>query len=295
LKATGLQINSRKSQLILEGFNRQEEILISSHLPFEICNMEWSFKYLGFWLKPSSYRKQDWNWLVEKIEQKISHRSFKWLSRAGRLTLVNSVLQAIPVFWAALTWIPKGILHKIKQICSRFLWSGSKEDTVLPWVAWDKISRPKEWGGWGLKNPIDFNISLAAKSGWRIINSESLWTRVVKRKYIDPVPLEDWIRSPNKKGRNCFVIWKATTEAFKVIEQGLAWHVGNGENLRIGRDPWVGCNESFALSPGLIAHLDSKGISCLNKIANVGQSSIWGQVWKSEADLGIDPIWRNEW
>ena len=73
--------------------------------------------------------------------------------------------------------------------------------------------------GWlGSKNPFDFNISLAAKTGWRIINSENLWTRVVKRKYIDPVPLEDWIRNPNKKGRNCSVIWKATTEAFKVIE-----------------------------------------------------------------------------
>lgn len=114
LKATGLQINSRKSQLILEGFNRQEESLILSYLPFEINKMDRPFKYLGFWLKPSSYRKQDWNWLVAKIEQKISHWSFKWLSPAGRLTLINSVLQAIPVFWAALTWIPKGILHKIK-------------------------------------------------------------------------------------------------------------------------------------------------------------------------------------
>ena len=75
----------------------------------------------------------------------------------------------------------------------------------------------------------------------------------------------------------------------------MAWQVGNGENLRIGRDPWVGCNESFTLSPGLIAHLESKGISCLNQIANIGQSSIWGQAWKSIADLEIDPIWRNEW
>lgn len=124
------------------------------------------------------------------------------------------------------------------------MWSGSKEDSVLPWVAWDKIARPKEWGGWGLKSPIDFSTALAAKSGWRIIAMENLWTKVVKRKYIDPMPLEDWIRMPNKKGRNCSVIWKATAEAFRVIEQGLAWRVGNGENVQIGRDPWVGCSEA---------------------------------------------------
>eukprot|EP00253_Pinus_taeda_P019311 PITA_19311 len=226
------------SRLILEarrtGLVKDPDLTI---LPFEVYNMENPFKYLGFWLKPNAYKKQDWNWLVAKIEAKITHWSYKWLSRAGRLTLVNSVLQAMPVFWAALTWIPKGILHKIKKICSRFLWSGSKEDSVLPWVAWEKIAKPIDWGGWGIKNLYDFSVSLAAKSGWRIIISENLWTRVVKRKYIDPVPLEEWIRNPNKKGRKVSVVWKATTEAFKIIEQGLAWQVGNGGNLRIGRDP----------------------------------------------------------
>jgi len=70
----------------------------------------------------------------------------------------------MPVYWVALTWVPKGILEKIRRICSRFLWAGSKEDPVLPWVAWEKVARPKEWGGWGIKNLPDFSLSLAAKS-----------------------------------------------------------------------------------------------------------------------------------
>eukprot|EP00253_Pinus_taeda_P019083 PITA_19083 len=295
MKATGMQINLRKSHFILEGFTRNECTQLTAIFPFDSFSMDAPFKYLGFWLKPNSYKKQDWNWLVAKIEAKIGHWSFKWLSRAGRLILVNSVLQAMPVFWAALTWIPKGVLHKIKRICSRFLWSGAKEDSVLSWVAWDKIARPKEWGGWGIKNLNDFSTSLAAKSGWRIISSENLWTRVVKRKYIDPMPLDDWIRDLNKKGKNISVIWKATTEAFKVIEQGLSWQVGSGENVRIGRDPWVGCNERYALSQGLIRHLESKGILHLHHIEKIGQSTIWGQAWKSSVDLNLDPIWWEEW
>eukprot|EP00253_Pinus_taeda_P029860 PITA_29860 len=295
MKATGMQINLRKSHFILEGFSRNECTQITTILPFEVYTMDSTFKYLGFWLKPNSYKKQDWNWLVAKIEGKINHWSYKWLSRAGRLTLVNSVLQAMPVFWAALTWIPKGTLHKIKRICSRFLWSGAKEDSVLPWVAWDKIARPKEWGGWGIKNLNDFSTCLAAKSGWRIISTENLWTRVVKRKYIDPMTLEDWIRDPNKKGRNISVIWKATSEAFKVIEQGFSWQVGNGENVKIGRDPWVGCNDRYALPQGLIRHLETKGFFNLHQIEKIGHSSIWGQAWKSGEDLDLDPVWWDDW
>lgn len=121
MKATGMQINIRKSQLILEGLNRQEKAHISSVFPFDMCNMETPFKYLGFWLKPNDYKKKDWNWLIVKIEARVTHWSYKWLSRAGRLTLIKSVLLAMPVYWAALTWVPKGILDKIRRICCRFL------------------------------------------------------------------------------------------------------------------------------------------------------------------------------
>ena len=68
---------------------------------------------------------------------------------------------------------------------------------------------------------------------------ENLWKKVVKRKYIDPTPLEEWIRKGNKKEKNVSVVWKATVEVFKVIEQGLAWQIGNGESMKIGKDPWV--------------------------------------------------------
>eukprot|EP00253_Pinus_taeda_P001568 PITA_01568 len=295
LKATGMQINPRKSQIIVEGLNRIEKEQFSFYFPFEMCNMVSPFKYLGFWLKPNDYRKEDWSWLIAKIEAKISHWSFKWLSRAGRLTLIKSVLLAIPVYWAALTWVPKGVLEKIRRICSRFLWAGSKESSVLPWVAWEKVARPKEWGGWGIKSLPEFRLSLAAKSGWRLIKMENLWTRTVKRKYIDPTPLEAWIRNPVKSHKKVSAIWKATLESFKVIEKGLAWKVGKGEKVKIGKDPWIGCNENYVLSPGLVQQLEEKGLLFLNQVASPGTSSIWGQAWKNGDELELEQRWRNEW
>lgn len=93
----------------------------------------------------------------------MKHWSFKWLSRAGRLVLIKPMVLAIPVYWASLTWVPKCILLKINKICSRFFWTGQKKDHVTPWVAWDKIVRPKCWGGWGIKDLFPFSESLAAK------------------------------------------------------------------------------------------------------------------------------------
>jgi len=144
LKATGMQINFNKSQISMANMGRRESLLIQNLFPVHIQQLESPFKYLGFWLKPTAYKKEDWNWLIAKIEGRISHWSHKWLSRAGRLTLIKSVLLAIPVYWAALTWIPKGIMEKIRRICSKFLWAGAKDSSVLPWVAWDKVARPKE-------------------------------------------------------------------------------------------------------------------------------------------------------
>jgi hypothetical protein len=123
-------------------------------------------KYLGFVLKPNDYRKEDWIWLLKKLEKRLLSWSHRWLSRAGRLVLVKSVLEAIPVYWMSLSWIPKGILEAARKLTFRFLWSGKKESHVTPWVRWKRIVVPKALGGWGLKNIHFFSKSLAAKGGW---------------------------------------------------------------------------------------------------------------------------------
>ena len=116
---------------------------VGALLHFEIKSLQESFKNLGFFLKPDNYQNQDWKWLLAKIEKKLNHWSHKWLSRARRLVLIKSVLMAVPVYWASLMWVPKGILASIDKLCSRFLWAGSKVEHVTPWVAWEKIVRPK--------------------------------------------------------------------------------------------------------------------------------------------------------
>lgn len=106
-KATGMCINAKKSSILHEGLSGNEVNRIISVLLFEEKPMKDNFKYLGFHLKLDTYRKHDWHWLLAKSENRIKHWSYKWLSRAGRLVLIKSVLLAIPVYWIALHMGPK--------------------------------------------------------------------------------------------------------------------------------------------------------------------------------------------
>lgn len=120
LKAIGMSINAQKSSIAHEGLSSMDLDRIATSLPYEVLPMGDSLKYLGFPLNSDS-KNQDWNWLLSKIEKRINLWSYKWLSRTGRLVLIKSVLVAIPVYWIALTWVPKGILSKIRKLCSHFL------------------------------------------------------------------------------------------------------------------------------------------------------------------------------
>ena len=83
---------------------------------FDHKDLEEGLNYLGFHLKPNDYQIKDWNLLIAKVECRINTWQQTWISRAGRLVLIKSILEAIPVYWMALAGIPKGVIARIQQI-----------------------------------------------------------------------------------------------------------------------------------------------------------------------------------
>jgi hypothetical protein len=136
------------------------------------------------------------------------------------------------------------------------------------------IGSAKSSGGWGLKNIFIFSKALTAKTCWRLITTDSLWTQVVTHKYIKPCTVGDWIRRANKNIPNCSIIWKVVIKSFHVIRDRLAWKVGTSDKLHIGSNPWLGSGPAHSLSQELLDHLHTRGIYKLNQIVEPGSTNI---------------------
>jgi hypothetical protein len=103
-------------------------------------------------------------WLLAKLEKRLKVWSNKWLSRAGRLVLIKTVLEAIPVYWMSLSWIPKGILEKERRMSFSYLWRGKSEK---PSVALGTLGENCETQGLGWLG-IKKHFSLLKSPGGQI-------------------------------------------------------------------------------------------------------------------------------
>ena len=88
--------------------------------------MDVGFKYLGYYLKPNNYLKEDCYWLVKKVEKIIGHWCNKWLILGGRYILVKSMLENILVYWISLAKLSKFILDKIRRKTFIFYGQGKR-------------------------------------------------------------------------------------------------------------------------------------------------------------------------
>ena len=108
---------------------------------------------------------------MRKFEAKLAKWKQRSLSMGGRITLINSVLSALPIFLLSFFKIPKKVVQKIVSIQRNFLWGGHHEASKIPWVKWDIVCLPKNKGGLGIKDLSKFNEALLDKWGWELANN----------------------------------------------------------------------------------------------------------------------------
>ena len=127
-------------------------------------------KYLEVPLFVSSKRKEDFHYVKERLESKISSWKCKNLSWMRRATLIKFVAQAAPMYTMSTFLIPKGLCAEMDVMVRRFWWCPKKDSKkYLAPMAWSSLCKPKRDGGLGFRKFANFNLALLAKLAWWIL------------------------------------------------------------------------------------------------------------------------------
>ncbi|GKF16787.1 hypothetical protein Tco_0061705, partial [Tanacetum coccineum] len=116
-----------------------------------------------------------------KSRSRLSKWELKTLSNGGRLTLLKSVLTAIPIYHMSLFKVPAGIIKNMESIRMNFFHGIDKSERKMVWIGLDNILASKKYGGLGILSFYAANRALLFKWVWRFLTQEpSLWSRFIK-------------------------------------------------------------------------------------------------------------------
>lgn len=109
------------------------------------------FRYLGVPLHAKKLSPIDCSSLVASITARILTWYAKFLSYAGRVELISSVIGGIQKYWAQIFCLPKAVLKQVDAACRKFLWTGRLDESKKSLVAWETMCLPKAYGGLNLQ------------------------------------------------------------------------------------------------------------------------------------------------
>ncbi|KAK9986163.1 hypothetical protein SO802_031114 [Lithocarpus litseifolius] len=141
-------------------------------------------KYLDFPLRNKGAARNQFNFIAERVINKLSSWNAKFLFFAGRTILVKFVMAAIPNYVMQGAALSAHLCDKLDKINKDFLWGSSSEKRKLQLVGWNKIVKPKEEGGLGIQSVRGRNLALLSKLNWRLYQEkEALWAKIIITKY----------------------------------------------------------------------------------------------------------------
>ncbi|XP_050229329.1 uncharacterized protein LOC126678474 [Mercurialis annua] len=237
----GQRINKEKSKVLFSpNVPHASKILWANKLGFS--NTDDLESYLGVPLLHGRYTKKHAAGVMNRIRTRLSNWNAKSLLLAGRSSLINSVLSAVPIYTMQTTALTKNSCNEIESKCRQFLWGSSTESRKINLIKWDVVRKSRVRGGLGHKNMSLMNEALLMKIGWKILaNHDVFWVKILRSKY---KILDNWVPSlPNIVGSSH--LWQALGKLWGKLQAGVRWALCDGTTIRFWLDPWLGENISL--------------------------------------------------
>jgi hypothetical protein len=122
---TGMRINFDKSDLLTIG---TEEAKVNEYSKSFCCKKgEFLIKYLGVPLHFTNLRKENLHPIIDKIIKRIAGWKGRFLSYAGRLTLLKACLVSVPIYLMSLIKFPKWAIAMLNSQMSHFVWNNNED------------------------------------------------------------------------------------------------------------------------------------------------------------------------
>ncbi|PWA73265.1 RNA-directed DNA polymerase, eukaryota [Artemisia annua] len=237
-RASGLKINMCKSKIL--GINVDVHKVNQAANKLGCLILSCPFSYLGSKVGVSMSRIEDWREVIDKVKCRLSKWKMKCLSIGGRLTLLKSVLGAMPIFNMSIFKVPAKVLKMLESIRGRFFNGHESDSRKAYWIKWDKVLANKDKGGLGVSSFFALNRGLMFKWVWRFLNNESsLWKKVIKAIHGDGGN----IHNATRFGINS--CWSSIVkEAQNMKSRGinifdyLKLRLGKGNSIKFWDDDW---------------------------------------------------------
>ena len=93
----------------------------------------------------------------DRLNNKVNGWTFRFFTKGGKKVIIKSVVTALPNHVMSVYRLPKATVKKLTSAVTQFLWSQGESTKDMYWKSWDKLCVPKNNGGLGFKDIIDFH------------------------------------------------------------------------------------------------------------------------------------------
>jgi hypothetical protein len=100
-------------------------------------------KYLGLPVIFGRSKNEVFSFVRDRVWKKLKGWKEKFLSRAGKETLIKAVAQAIPSYVMSCYKIPEGCCRDIEALLAQFWWGTDEKKRKIHWISWNKLGRAK--------------------------------------------------------------------------------------------------------------------------------------------------------
>lgn len=180
---TSQEINFLKSGVFFsKNIDRRTRRLLNCKLG--MCEMKEEAFYLSNPMFVGKNKIKAFDFLKDKIENRLATWKGELFSFAGRATLVKGVGFTLPLYTMSIALIPNQLCKRFDAKAHQFLWLGANGNNKIPFVSWKAMCCPCNQGGLGIQSFKLINKALLANIGWALaIEENKIWVKIFKVRY----------------------------------------------------------------------------------------------------------------